>query len=609
MTHQSKPLPYPAVKAPIPALDGRILEPNYWIPNELAVTVRTPTPPTLEQLQNLSARLKRLLSDVGISVVPFYAGGQRLSRRGARLDWSKPEEEATASEQQYVQVEIEVGRTSRQVSVEVELEEQWQAECKRRPNRLPGVHVFGNGPAGIAVVFYTLLTHHQQRGDQRDTVQIAVDYINQNLHLRNPGENSLRVLAAMPNWLTYGSGQAADPASGPGGPPIRSLDASPPSGSWLFTQPQFAALIQQNRQSQRHVTVIILDAVLGDKDAVIAGAQAIPDYAKNALLNQIVNDLNQGKMLIDTSIPAYMLPGNQFGAGQDDLGRPFRYNMVDHGLFIAGIIGSIVPQAEIKLVRTQNPFGAGDMNVFLQALDEVGQRQDTQHVVLNLSMGALPPLEELHQIWFGSGCCCDAPPFADALGTLEKLHLGLRLAIRSLVEKGVVIVAAAGNDSLGKNPPHGPRYPARYEDVLGVAAVNRQGLAAAYSNQANVDHWGSGIATYGGEEPNDDSDTLAWYLGTPPNQPGPPDAVHSLYLNPTYPPLNADDPGNGGTNQSGWAWWSGTSFATGVASGLAAHHVLAGLRGQQVIQAILNGLASAPYSERLQAPILEVVEE
>jgi hypothetical protein len=561
----------------------------------------------LDQLQNLSARLKRLLSEVGISIVPFYAGGQRLSRQGAKPDLSETGE--TASEQKYVPADIEVGRTSTQTFVEAELEEQWQAECKRRPNRLPGVHVFGSGPTGIAVVFYTLLTHRQQRGDQRDGVQVAVDHINQNLHVRNPGENALRVLAAMPNWVTHSSPITEEPSSGPGGPPIWSPDAPPPSGSWVFKQPQFAALVQQNQQTTGHVTVIILDTSLGDKNAVIAGIQAVPDHAKNALLNQIVNDLNQGKMLIDTSIPAYMLPGNQFGAGQDNLGRPFPYNMVDHGLFIAGIIASIVPQAEIKLVRTQNPFGAGDMNVFLQALDEVGQRQDARQVVLNLSMGALPPLEELHQIWFGSGCCCQAPPFADALSTLEKLHLALRLAIRSLVEKGVVVVAAAGNDSLGKNPPHGPRYPARYEDVLGVAAVNRQDNAAAYSNQANADHWGSGIATYGGEEPNDDSDTLAWYLGTPPNQPGPPDAVHSLYLNPTYPPLNAEDPGDGGTNQSGWAWWSGTSFATGVASGLAAHHVLAGLSGQQVVQAILNGLASAPYSERLQAPILAVVEE
>jgi hypothetical protein len=607
MAQQPTSPEYKAFRGPIPASAGDIIEPIYWIPNELAVTVRTPTPPTLEQLQALSARLRRLLSDVGITVVPFYAGGQRFSRAGSRSSAFKPGNQA--GDQRYVEVEVEVGRGSAKAWVEAEQEERWQVECKRRPNRLPGVHVFGSGPAGIAVVFYTLFTHHQQRNERRDSVQLAVDYINQNLDLRNPGHDQLRVLAAMPNWLSYAFAQEGLPTSGPGAPPMWSPDAHPPGGSWVFKQPQFAALVQQNaRQPSGNVKVILLDTSPGLAKDVIARAQSLPDYAQNSLLGQIVNDLQTGKMLISDPYAAILL-NDHFFAGQDDLGRPFGYDMNDHGLFIAGIIRSIVPQAEMKLVRTQNPYGAGDMNIFLDALDEVGQRQDTKEIVLNLSMGTLPPLEMLHQIWFGSGCCCEAPPFADALGTLEKLHLALRLAVRSLIDKGVVVVAAAGNDSLGKIPPLGPRFPARYEGVLGVAAVNRQGSAAAYSNQANVDHWGSGIATYGGEMPNDDSDTLAWYLGTSPYQPGPPDAVHSLYLNSTYPPLNADNSGNGGTNQSGWAWWSGTSFATGVASGLAAHYVLAGLAGQQVVQAILTGVASAPYSERLQAPILEVIEE
>ncbi len=607
MIDQPRPLHYQALKEPIPASDRRILEPAYWAPNELAVTVRAPTPPTLEQLQDLSARLKRLLSEVGISVVPFYAGGQRLSRATSRPGLLK--EDPSGSEQKYVSVEIEVGRTRTKTLVERALEDQWQAESKRRPNRLPGVHLFGSGPTGVAVVFYTLLTHRRHPDQQRDSVQVAVDYINQNLHLRNPGEHSLRALAAMPNWLTYSLHTSGTPESGPGAPPMWSPDASPPSGSWVFQQPQFAALAQQNAAtSSGSVRVILLDTAPGTAKDVITRAMSLADYTDNSLLGQIVSDLQTGKMIISDPYAAILLQ-DHFIAGQDDLGRPFGYNMSDHGLFIAGIIRSIVPQAEMKLVRTQNAFGAGDMNVFLDALDDVAQRHDTKQIVLNLSMGALPPLEELHQVWFGSGCCCEAPAFSDALRALEKLDLALRIAIRSLVEKGVVVVAAAGNDSIGKNPPHGPRFPARYEEVLGVAAVNRLGEAAAYSNQANVDYWGSGIATYGGEEPNDDSDTLAWYLGTSPTEPGPPDAPRSLYLTPTYPPLNADDSGASGANTSGWAWWSGTSFATAVASGLAAHHVLAGMHGQQVIQAILNGLASAPYSERLQAPILQVVED
>ncbi len=603
MARQPGPLPHHDFKAPIPASDGYISEAVYWVPNELAVTVQAPALPTLDQLRDLSHRLKRLLSEVGISVVPFYAGGQRLSRAGAKPASPKPEGEPSGK-QEYVEVEIEVGRTKTTARVEVELEEQWQVECKRRPHRFPGVHFFGSDAKSAATVFYTLLTHHRRRDERRDSVQIAVDYINQNLQKLGSGDNSLRVLAAMPNWLTYDLQMGGTPTSGPGAPPLWSTFAA--SGTWTFKQPQFAKLIQENAaKGSGAVKVILLDTA-SSKDEIIARAQAIKNDAdlagrpENGLLEQIVHDLQTGKMLITDHYAATLLK-DHFFAGQDDLGRPFAYNMNDHGLFIAGIIRSIAPQAEIKLVRTQNSYGAGDMNVFLDALDEVAQRQDTHQIVLNLSMGTLPPLEELHQIWFGSTCCCETPAFFDALNTLEKLDLALKIAIRSLVEKGVVVVAAAGNDSLGKNPPHGPRYPARYEQVLGVAAVNRKGEAAAYSNRANADYWGSGIATYGGEEPDEASEILA-------EQSGVPDAPRSLYLNNTYPPLSADDPPPPDPNMSGWAWWSGTSFATAVASGLAAQYVMSGLHGQDVIKAIHNGLASAPYCGALQARVLEVVE-
>lgn len=584
----------PAFLAPIPAADDHLFEPTYWLANELAVTVRTPARPTLAQLQQLSARLNRLLSEIGISLVPFYAGGDRLSHSG----------------------EHQGGRPAHVAGQDARIEAEGEKNREPHGDHLSGVSFFGRGPTGAAIIFYAIRTHRRHRDQQRDSVQIAVDHINQSLQQRNPGAGSLRVLAAMPNWLTHTSQGAHDPASGPGAPPIWSDSEKPPSGSWTFTpQSAFDTLRKNNLavQQPEEVTVIILDTALGNDQAVINQAQ---QYPNNALLQQIVADLQNHKMHIDVTTYAGGVPSNQYSAGQDDLGRPFAYNMDDHGLFIAGIIRNIAPQVKIKLVRIQNDYGAGDMSTFIQALADIEGRSDADHIVLNLSLGALPPLEELHQVWFGSTCCCAAPPFADALRALEKLHLGMRLAIQSLIEQGVVVVAAAGNDSLGKNPPHGPRFPARYDDVLGVAAVNRNGDAAAYSNQANIDFWGSGIATYGGEEPNDDDETLAWYLGqSPVPQPPPksPDAVHSLYLNGTYPPLNADDqvpPGDPEyTNSSGWAWWSGTSFATAVASGVAANYVLAGYRGRQVVKQLLSDLETAPYCERLQAPILEVMEE
>ncbi len=648
MAPDQKTARHPTSREPIAPSNGHIAEPLYWYPNELAVTVQAAKPPTLEQLRELSARLKRVLSKIGISVVPFYSAGHCLSRADSRLDFAEPPSEAAPGEPAFIEVELEVGRTPIKEWVNAERYEQWKkdAEHKKPLNRFPGVHVFGEGPSGVAVIFYALRTHHRRLNEGRDSVQIAVDYINQHLQLLAPPKEPppppedsapkskdnrggvlddlyqgvckddgkddsqrkpLRVLSAVPNWLTSPLQTGGQPIGGPGAPPMDS-EKFPYSGTWKFKQDVFKKLIEENKGSSEQVTVVILDTAFGDAQTVIGQAQRIPQYNNNGLLQRIVADLQNGRMTIDLShVP---LPGPEFRSGLDEYGRCCGYNMVDHGLFVAGIIRDIVPQAKIELVCIQNPYGSGDMHLFLGALQDIAlHHPNLEHVVLNLSLGVMPALEELHQIWFSS--CCDAPDCTEAMRLMDLLQLGVRLPIRALIEKNAVIVAAAGNDSLGKNPPNGPRIPACYDDVLGVAAVDREGEAAGFSNRANLYHWGSGIATYGGEEPNDDSETLAWYIGKSLPQGPTPDSVQGLYLNPTYPPLNADESGNRGTNTTGWAWWSGTSFATPIASGLAAHCILHGKRGQYVIKAILDGLASsnAPYEPRLQAPVLDVKEE
>src|SRR3712207_9210754 len=44
------------------------------------------------------------------------------------------------------------------------------------------------------------------------------------------------------------------------------------------------------------------------------------------------------------------------------------YKMPDHGLFVAGIIRSIAPFAEIRLIRVLDDFGIGDMGAVAQVL-------------------------------------------------------------------------------------------------------------------------------------------------------------------------------------------------------------------------------------------------
>ncbi len=642
-----------ALRAPLPPRNGEIAESVYWYPNELAVTVHAPKPPTLRQLRDLSARLNRLLSRIGVSILPFYSGGHLVSRAGIRESTAGKQSTPSAEKEETMEIaeveapEVEVGVTPTAMKVKASLYKRWEKEVQRcgEAERFPGVHPFGEGPKGVAVVFYALRTHHRSPETRRDVVQLAVDLINQNLTLLTPRQDDarlkagadaprpldkllkginredpnepahqqpLRVLAAMPNWLTAPLSHGGQPPTGPGAPPI---EANPIlRGQWEFKAEPFKNLLKKTKNSKEKVSVIVFDTSFAN------GAQEIKDHAallpnaqKNHLLKQILADLDTGAMTIDTSMTTI---SDNFRAGLDEYGRPYGYDMVDHGLFVAGIIRGILPagQAKIEVIRTQNDYGSGEMDLFLGALYAVSKRPNLDHVVLNLSLGVLPPVEDLQEIWFGSQQCCEGSDVSTLLQTVDLLQLGVRLPIQRLVEEKVVIVAAAGNDSLGKTPAQRPRMPACYDDVLGVAAVDGKGEAAGYSNRANILSWGSGVATFGGEQPNDATETLAM-LARKQNAPSAePDAVEGLYLYKTFPPLSADATSalnpNQEINRYGSAWWSGTSFATPIVSGLAAHYILDGKRGQAVINALLTDLikANAPYEPRLQAPVLEVVE-
>jgi hypothetical protein len=647
--------PSTGLRAPLPPLSNEIAESLYWYPNELAVTVHAAKPPTLRQLRDLSARLHRLLSRVGISVLPFYSGGHRLSRGGVRESSGNRASPSPAGGNALIEIEeIEVGTTPTRMQVSASLDLRWKEELQycHSKQRLPGVHFFGEGPKGVAVVFYALRTHHRAQDTRRDTTQIAVDFINQNLHLlvphqkearmtgrqqparpldnllkaygidynpENPDDplhqKSLPVLAAMPNWLTSPL-LGAQPPTGPGAPPIEAEAWL--KGNWEFKKQPFKQLLNRTEKSKREATVIVFDTFFQGGEADIENrvkeleqtqANLLQD---NLLLRDVLDDLRKKRLTINTSLTPI---SDAFRSGLDEYGRPFGYDMVDHGLFVVGILRGVLREVmdkiTIELIRTQNDYGSGEMDLFLGALYEVASRPTLNNVVLNLSLGVLPALEELQEIWFGKEYCCDGGNVLDTMQQIDLLHLGVRLPIEILVEKGVVIVAAAGNDSLGKNPAYGPRLPARYDDVLGVAAVDNQMIASGYSNRANLLSWGSGIATYGGEQPNDDSETLASIARKEIKPSEKPDAVEGLYLYTSFPPLSADGPPPlAKTNDYGTAWWSGTSFATPIVSGLAAHYILDGKQGQDVLNAILTDLvkANAPYEPRLQAPVLEVEE-
>ncbi|MBV9578381.1 MAG: S8/S53 family peptidase [Chloroflexi bacterium] len=171
-------------------------------------------------------------------------------------------------------------------------------------------------------------------------------------------------------------------------------------------------------------------------------------------------------------------------------------------------------------------------------------------LVVNLSLGLMPPVELLPEIWYGT-----TPP-SQTLSNREMLVLQrpLQRLIKQLVENNCLIVAAAGNDSLESEIETGrrfqPRIPARFDDVLGVAATEWGHQAAPYSNIGDVPVLGNALANVGGGVASDGLHPRAGVVG--------------IYAAPTFPDSVAH-------NDTGWAEWSGTSFATALTSGLAAN--------------------------------------
>jgi hypothetical protein len=84
-----------------------------------------------------------------------------------------------------------------------------------------------------------------------------------------------------------------------------------------------------------------------------------------------------------------------------------------------------------------------------------------------------------------------------------------------------------------------------------VASVNSRYTPSIFANAAVMPPSNTGVATFGG-----DSDGLVDANGLP-------EAVRGVYIAPTFP--------GGEQNVSGWADWSGSSFATAIISGLGAH--------------------------------------
>jgi hypothetical protein len=285
------------------------------------------------------------------------------------------------------------------------------------------------------------------------------------------------------------------------------------------------------------------------------------------------------------------------------MGHP--YSMADHGLFVAGIIHTLAPHANLHLYEVLNPSGAGCIfNIFYgieRALVNLGEQNP---LIINCSL--VLGLQRENDLTTDFPFTSLDPKLRTTF--LEHLNYPIQHIFDMLEKENVIVVAAAGNDAeadhRGNN--HGrpaARFPAAYKSVLGVGAIQRlQGGAvkiASYSNLA-CDPGDEGYVTLGGEE-------------------GDPEGVRGAYIS-QLPQYNGPNPRPKrgvranqvayNQNDAGWAWWAGTSFAAPVVTGLIAKWWNIGSQnGISRAKSILDKFADAEPTPALEKVIVIHQEE
>jgi hypothetical protein len=432
------------------------------------------------------------------------------------------------------------------------------------------------GRPPLAFLFYDL----DDNATPREFVKQVVSetHANRQAALAQAQTRGLTPVGAMPHW--FGSAQQdysdGSPASYP-----RGVEAPAREGRWRYTYESVAAGLNLSSELQHvrddgHVPVLILDT---EPDWARARHQAAQFADHNAQLEELVNLLGGGTLpdwhmqalaaYNQDALPLTKGPGG--GRGDQDIR--------DHALFVAGLIHELEPKSTLHMRPVLNRFGVGDLHLLLHVLQDVlRDKPEGDPLVVNMSLGFAPKIEHLPWLWYDvpkpqdPGFVRDVPirnqthsvatlrrSASDVEETMRLLHGGLDRLSEYLLLNNCLAVAAAGNDSLQRvehgEPRLGPRIPARYHSVLGVAATQSEPTnAATYSNIGDEAAFGDHVATFGGEVRTDGQ---------------PQDGVIGLYSAPFFPPVAGQNQSQL-PNTSGWAMWSGTSFATAIAAGLVA---------------------------------------
>jgi hypothetical protein len=420
-----------------------------------------------------------------------------------------------------------------------------------------------------------------------DLTQSEPEHLKKVLHDAHAGDlaafesvraNRVKPLGVMPCWL--GAAQQDFSSDSPATLPRPVRRGS--TGPWRYRYTvkdrglDFRGQVARKRGIEP-VPVLILDAMPDWSRARRQAKRFAPVNAQLPELLDFLGDVSlpdwhtQALESLDTAGVKVAPRRNSRGQGLD---------ATDHALFIAGLIHDLAPANPISLRPVLNRDGVGDLYLLLRVLQEVvASKPPEQPLIITMALGFMPQREYLPYVWYG----VQRPNDADFVGdvqiageardqawitsnpaemkrTMGLLQGGLDELGGYLLANNCLGVAAVGNDSLRRveagRPRFGPRYPASDEAVMGVAATTVDpDLAADYSNMGEELEAGDHIATFGG--------------GMRPAADTPRDGVFGVFTTLRYPRGPRDKAGPL-RNDNGWAEWSGTSFATAIASGLVA---------------------------------------
>jgi len=387
-----------------------------------------------------------------------------------------------------------------------------------------------------------------------DPMPLALSYLQ--AHLEELAQAGLNLVSAMPNWLVTVAPQLHSDG-GPAVPPrpapqvdLAAADSLPVGWHISFGDTG----LQFDPKGAEDVLIAVLDTAQHPDRVMNAAIR--PEFRRNRLLQRLVDDLRSETGTLEIEYDRYPIISD-VSTGHDFYSQPAYYKMADHGIFVTGLIRDVAPGAHIRLIRILNDYGGGDLYNIFAALTDLEVELvsgNIRRLVINLSLNIMPDIRRLPYVWFDHRQL-PSTQLAGAVRVLAHIEDGLRLLFESLYAYDVLIVAAAGNDSFLANKqgqkPRPPRIPARYETTLSVASVNSRFSPSTFANAACMPPLNAGVATFGG-----DSDGRLDVNGLP-------ESVRGVYIAPTFP--------GGEQNVSGWADWSGSSFATAIISGLGAH--------------------------------------